>query len=149
MELAKKGYYYVVIGQSAKYDKGNASVTVRNVEDKDAANGYGLVFHSATIALINDYAFLIDAKKKRYRVVSHLAKGETTLVGWKSSPKIKGGTEENVLEARDAGDDIELYINGDLVETIKNKTGINTSGVPGIYSGDPIKVAFSKLEVRK
>jgi hypothetical protein len=149
MASKDKGYYYVMVAKGTPYDKADVAVTVRNTEDQDSRLGYGLIFHSSIIPLMNDYAFLIDAKKKRYRVVNHTPSKENVIVAWINSPKIKSGTEANVLEAKDDGENIALYINGDLVTTIKNKAGISTGGVPGIYSGDAAKAAFSKLEVRK
>jgi hypothetical protein len=149
MASKEKGYYYVMVAKGTPYDKADVAVTVRNTEDQDSRLGYGLIFHSSIIPLMNDYAFLIDAKKKRYRVVNHTPSKENVIVAWINSPKIKSGSEANVLEAKDDGENIALYINGDLDTTIKNKAGISTGGVPGIYSGDAAKAAFSKLEVRK
>ncbi len=149
MGSKQKGYYYVLVASEAyKYDKADLSVTVRNLEDASSAFGYGLVFHSDPQPLTKDYAFLIDAKKKRYRVVYHEPQKETEVVRWTNNSSIKGGTEANVLEAKDDGDNIDLFINGEKVKTIKNVYGV-AEGVPGLYSGDAVKAAFSKLEIRK
>lgn len=148
MASKEKAYYYVMVAKSNDYDKANVSVSVRNVDDEDSRLGYGLIFHSAPTPLIRGYGFLIDAKKKRYRVVQHSVSKETAIVAWTNYSKMKGGTEANLLEAKDDGDKIGLYINGDLVTTIDNTIG-GTNGVPGIYSGDAVKAAFSKLEIRK
>lgn len=143
-----KGYYYVMVAKSSDYDKADVAVTVRNMADADSEMGYGLVIHSAPSPLIRDYAFLIDAKKKRYRVVQHSVKKELEVIPWTDYSKMNGGTEANLLEARDDGDNVALYINGDKITSISNAyTG--TNGVPGIYSGDGAKAAFSKLEIRK
>jgi hypothetical protein len=149
MGSKQKGYYYVLVARDThKYDKADVSVTVRNIDNANSSMGYGLIFHSNPQPLTQDYAFLIDTKKKRYRVVHHQPQKETAVVPWTSSPAIKEGTEANVLEAKDDGDNINLYINGEMVKTIKNVHGYK-DGVPGVYSGDAVKAAFSKLEVRK
>jgi hypothetical protein len=144
----QKGYYYVMVSKSNDYDKADVSVSVRNAEDGDTGLGYGLIFHSAPTPLIRGYGFLIDAKKKRYRVVQHSIRKETEIIKWTDYPKMKGGSEVNVLEARDDGNKVGLYINGDKVANIDNSYS-GTNGVPGIYSGDAVKAAFSKLEIRK
>jgi hypothetical protein len=61
---------------------------------------------------------------------------------------IKDGASENILEVRDLGEKIELYINGQLATTVTNKQG-PTSGVPGLYAGDGLKIGFKNLEVVK
>lgn len=149
MGSKQKGYYYVLVARDTyKYEKADVSVTVRNFDDANSTMGYGLVFHSDPKPLTQDYAFLIDSKKKRYRVVHHEPQKETVVVPWTNNSSIKAGTEANVLEAKDDGDNIDLYINGEKVKTIKNVYGV-AEGVPGLYSGDAVKAAFSKLEIRK
>ena len=145
----EKTYYYVLVARDTyAYDKADVSITVRNIDDAASTMGYGLIFHSSPTPLTQDYAFLIDTKKKRYRVVRHEPQKETSVVNWTNSAKINGGSEANVLEARDDGDSINLYINGEKVNTIKNTHGF-ADGVPGVYSGNAVRAAFSKLEVRK
>lgn len=149
MTSKQKGYYYVLVAKDDTVSNANvARVTVQNAEDKESTMGYGLVFHSDMTPLTNDYAFLIDTKKKRYRVVRHQAEQEKILTSWTNSNLIKEGTEPNLLEARGNGDKIELYINGQLANTIANKQGPK-SGVPGLYVGDGAKIGFRKLEVVK
>ena len=149
MTSKQKGYYYVLVAKNDDFsDAGVARVTVRNTEDKDASMGYGLVFNSETTPLTNGYAFLIDTKRKKYRVVRHENEQEKTVTAWTGSNLIKGGSEPNVLEAKSTGDRIELYINGQLATTITNKQGPK-SGVPGLYVGDGAKIGFRKLEVVK
>ena len=70
------------------------------------------------------------------------------MVSWKDSSAIKDGTQENVLEARDKGDTVELYINDQMVTSIKDQFG-HPKGVPGLYSGDGAKIGFKKLEIWK
>jgi len=149
MSAKQKGYYYVLVAPDNYITDGkNVRVTVRNVDNSNSSLGYGLIFHSATTPLTKDYAFLIDTKRKKYRVVRHEPSKETTMVSWKDSNAIKDGSQENVLEARDKGDTIELYINSEMVTSIKDQFGY-PNGVPGLYSGDGAKIGFKKLEIWK
>ena len=124
MASLQKRFYYVLVAPD-KYSTANADtrVTLRNVDDAAGSLGYGLVFLSNPTPLQQDYAFLIDTKKKKYHVVHHTPQNESTVVAWTSSPAIKDGTGENTLEARDQGDKIDLYINGTMVTSIKNVYG--------------------------
>ena len=150
MGTIQRGYYFVVLAAEGNNTTENATtrLTVANPDGKASRLGYGLIFHSNPQALTQDYGFLIDADKQRYRLVKHSPGKETDVIKWKKSDAIKGGTDENVLEVRDNNGKFELYINGDLVETAKNTDGY-TGGVAGIYSGDGVKIAFSKLEIGK
>jgi hypothetical protein len=151
MGSKQKGYYYVLAApDEADYhtDDADTKVTVRNLNDATSSMGYGLVFHSNPTPLQQGYAFLIDTKRKKYRVVHHTPGDEKVDVPWTASPAIKGGTEENVLEVHDLADKVELYINGTMVKSITNTYGY-AGGIPGLYSGDGIKVAFKNLEVRR
>jgi hypothetical protein len=144
-----KGYYYVIVTtDDYKTDGAQTRVTVRNPDDADSDLGYGLIFHSDTTPLEKDYAFLIDSKRGRFRVVRHEPEDEITVTRWTNSKLINEGTAENIIEARDKGDKIELYINGQLATTINNKSG-PTGGVPGLYSGDGARIGFKKLEIVK
>lgn len=145
----EKGYYYVLVtSDDYKTDRAVTRVTVRNTQLADSDLGYGLVIHSDTKPLEKDYAFLIDSKRKRFRVVRHEPQDEVTVTAWTASKLINEGSEENILEARDKGEKIELYINGQLATTINNKNGPST-GVPGLYAGDGAKIGFKKLEIVK
>ncbi len=151
MGSKQKGYYYVLAAPDEdvnRTDDADVQVTVRNLNDAASSMGYGLVFHSNPTPLQQGYAFLIDTKKKKFRVVHHTPGDEKVDVPWTASPAIKDGTQENVLEVHDLPDKIELYINGTMVKSITNTYGY-AGGVPGLYSGDGIKVAFKDLEVRK
>ncbi len=149
MSAKKKGFYYVLVSPDEyTTEKADTRVTLRNVNSAAGSLGYGLIFHSNPQPLQQDYAFLIDTKRQKYRVVSHTPKNEKSVVTWTTSTAIKEGSEENVLEARDLADKIELYINGTMVTSIKNVYGY-AGGVPGLYAGDGVKVAFKKLEIRK
>lgn len=147
----QKGYYYVLAApddDEYRTDDADVKVTVRNLNDGTSSMGYGLVFHSNPTPLQQGYAFLINTKTKKYRVVHHTPGDEKVDIAWTASPAINGGTEPNTLEVKDLSDKIELYINGTLVNSIKNTYGY-ANGVPGLYSGDGIKVAFKDLEIRK
>lgn len=149
MSAKKKGYYYVLVAQKDYVtENANTRITVRNVDNGDSSMGYGLVFHSNPTPLQQGYAFLIDAKKKRYRIVRHVPQDEPVIVKWTNSDAIKDGTQENVLEARDNNGTVDLYINDEKVTSIRNTYGYK-GGVPGVYSGDGVRAAFSKLEIRK
>ena len=151
LQMASKatGFYYVLVTpDDYKTDGATTRVNVRNKDDAESNLGYGLIIHSNTRPLESDYAFLIDAKRKRFRIVRHEPQDEITVTSWTSSKLIRSGTVENTLEARDKGEKIELYINGELATSITNKQGPK-GGVPGLYSGDGVRVAFSKLEIVK
>jgi len=149
MSSKNKGFYYVVLAQNIyTSEKADTRVTVRNVDNASGRLGYGLVFHSDPKPLQKDYAFLIDSKNRKYRVVYHTPQNESVVTNWTSSNAINAGAAENTLEVRDLDDKIELYINGTMVTSIKNVHGYS-GGVPGLYSGDGVKVAFKNLEIRK
>ncbi len=149
MSAKKKGFYYVLVApEEYKTEKADTRVSLRNVDNATGSLGYGLIFHSNPTPLQQGYAFLIDTKKKKYRVVRHEPQNERSVVSWTTSNAIKEGAEENVLEVRDLDDKVELYINGTMVTTIKNQYGYS-GGVPGLYAGDGVKVAFKNLEIRK
>ena len=149
MTSKQKGYYYVLVAKDAEFSgSGVSRVTVRNPDDRSAELGYGLVFNSDTTPLESDYALLIDTSKKKFRVARHQHEDETTITAWTSSNSIKDHGEANILESRNKGDKIELYINDVLVTSITNKQGPK-KGVPGLYVGDGARIGFKKLEVVK
>ncbi len=149
MSAKKKGFYYVLVAPEEFVTGGSDTrVSLRNVDNAAGSLGYGLIFHSNPTPLQQDYAFLIDTKRKKYRVVHHEPQKEKAVVSWTSSNLINEGAEENILEVRDLDDKIELYINGTMVTSIKNVYGY-AGGVPGLYAGDGVKVAFKNLEIRK
>jgi hypothetical protein len=149
MASKQKGFYYVLVAPDEYSTSGsNTRVTLRNVENAASTLGYGLIFHSNPTPLTQDYAFLIDTVKKRYRVVRHQPQKETAMVSWTNTPIIKEGSQENTLEAKDKGESTDLYINGQMVTSVKNNNGYK-NGVPGLYSGDAVKIAFKNLEIRK
>lgn len=149
MSSKQKGYYYVLVASNDVRTADAATrVALRNLENANASLGYGLIFHSDPVPLARDFAFLIDSAKQRYRVVRHEPQKEITLIGWTQSEAIRQGSRENILEVRDKGDDVDLYINGMAVNSIKD-TFNNKNGVAGLYAGDAAKIAFQRLEIRK
>lgn len=145
----EKSYYYVLAGTaSEKTVDADSRVTVKNLDNADTNLGYGIVFHSNPRPLQQGYAFVIDAKKKRYRIVHHTPSTEDSVVNWTRSDAILDGTQENTLEVRDKTDKIEIYINGKMVNSIKNTYGY-PGGVIGIYSSGALKIAFKDLEIRR
>ncbi len=149
MSSKKKGYYYVVAApEDYKSESASSSVVLRNVDDANSTLGYGIVFHSDPRPLQKGYAFVIDAKRQRYRVARHEPGKEVDVVNWTNSSAVKPGTAENSLEVRDTPSRVELYINGEMVTTIKNTHGFR-GGVVGLYSGDAVNIAFKKLEIAK
>lgn len=149
MSSKQKGYYYVVAAPAEyKTELATTSVTVRNVDNASSSLGYGLVFHSDPKPLQKGYAFIIDTNREKYRVARHEPGNEIDVINWTDSSAIKGGTQENVLEVRDKPERIELYINGEMVTSIKNTYGYK-GGVVGLYSGDAVNIGFKKLEIAK
>lgn len=148
--IGSNSYYVITGADDLKSTNADVSLTVRNVDSKAARIGYGLVFHSdPDKPLQQDYAFLIDSMKQRYRVAHHIPGDEKDVVKWTKSSAISSGSGENKLEARDHPNSgtIDLYINGQLVDSIKNEYGY-PGGVVGIYAGDAIPVAFKNFEIR-
>lgn len=149
MQSDKKNFYYVLAAQAMyKTENATTKVTVKNLDRESTALGFGLVFHSNTTPLVQDYAFLIDSENKKYRVVRHVPGDEVVVAGWTRSAAIKDGTQENVLEVRDENKRITLFINGELIKTMNNDDGYS-GGVAGLYAGDAVRVAFSNLEISK
>ncbi len=145
----QKGFYYVLAGsEENKTEDADTSVTVRNVDNANSSLGYGLVFHSNPTPLQQGYAFLINSKTRKYKVVNHIPGDEKIVVAWTGSDAIRDGSQENTLEVRDLSDKIELYINGKMVNSIKNVYGY-AGGVCGLYSGDGVKIAFKDLQIRR
>lgn len=149
MSSKQKGYYYAIAAtEEYTTEKADTRVTVRNVDNASGSMGYGLIFHSDPKPLQQGYAFLIDTKRKKYRVVNHIPKDEKTVVNWTTSTAIKEGGEDNVLEVRDMDDTIDLYINGTKVNSIRNVYGYS-GGVAGLYAGDAVKAGFKNFEIRR
>ncbi len=149
MGAKQKGFYYVLVApEEYKTEDADTRVTLRNIDNASGTLGYGIIFHSNTTPLQQGYAFLIDTKRKRYRVVNHTPKKEGTIVSWTPSTAINEGTAENTLEVRDLDDKIELYINGTMATSIRNVHGF-PGGVTGLYAGDGVKIAFKDLQIRK
>lgn len=150
MRAKQKGYYYVLVAPDDEdylSDTATVEVSVRNISGAASTLGYGIVFHSNPEPLQQGYAFLIDAAKKRYRVVHHEPGDERNVLRWTPSLLIKGGKQSNTLKVVDQGTTTDLYINGQLVTSIQNRFAYR-NGVPGLYA-DSINVAFRDLTVTR
>ena len=149
MGAKTKGFYYVLVASELyKTENATTKVIVKNRDQMPSTLGYGLVFHSNPQPLQQDYAFLIDALRKKYRIVYHVPQKENTVVNWTNSDAIKDGPQANLLEVRDADGSMAFYINGVKVTTVANSKGYD-GGVAGLYAGDGAKISFSKLEIDK
>ncbi|CAN5742131.1 hypothetical protein BH24ACI3_BH24ACI3_11620 [soil metagenome] len=149
MAARQKGFYYVLVAPKAySTENARASVKLRNVDNADSKLGYGLIFLSEPTPLTKGYAFLIDTKTRRFRVVHHEPKKENVIAKRERSTSIRSGAAENQLEARHKDGIIELLINGQVATSIRNGHGAK-NGVAGIYSGDGARIAFKELEIRK
>lgn len=147
MSSKRKGTYFVLVPtRNYKTEDAATRITVRNVDEENTRLGFGLVLHSANEPLKQDYAFLIDSENKKYRVVRHKSQKEIDEIQWTKSLAINDGMQKNVLEVRDEGGNMNFFINGESVTTLKNTEGYK-GGVTGFYAGDAIPVAFSRLEV--
>lgn len=149
MSSKMKGYYYVLVAQDETSTEGAVTeVKLRNVRGKISYLGYGLVFHSDPEPLKQDYSFLIDTIKRRYRVVRHEPQKEISLIKWTKSLQIKGGRRQNTIRVTDKGDRTELFINGQMITSIENGH-IFKGGAAGLYSGDAVNIAFKDLTITK
>lgn len=149
MTSNREDYFFVLVTKSDFVTEGaSTSVTVRNRRNMDSRLGYGLVFLSDPKPIQQGYAFLIDTKKKRYRVVRHDKLKESAVVNWTVSNAIKDGTQLNKLEATHKDDLIDLFINGEKVTSIRNTYGYK-GGVAGLYSGGAATIGFRNFEIRK
>lgn len=145
---SKDGYYYVFVFDTYPTEEATVKVTVRNTLGRRTEWGYGLVVHShPTAVLSDDHAFLIDAERGEYRIVTHKDEEETELFGWTPSPAINRGSLSNKLEIRIFGARMDFYINGQKVKTVEASDAYK-KGVAGIYTSDDVPIAFSNLELR-
>ena len=71
MSAIKNNFYYVLVAPAIyKSNNSTTKVSLRDVESGNNSLGYGLIINSNPIPLIKDYAFLINTKTLKYRVVS-------------------------------------------------------------------------------
>jgi hypothetical protein len=154
IEVTKANYYYVMVTQpsasKAEHETQDAitKLTVSNRLSKPSKYGFGLVVHSDTTPLTQDYAFVIDSENKKYKILHHSFKTEKVLTNWTSSSAIKSGSADNVLEVRDEGDKMQFYINGVFVKSVDDEDD-NTGGIAGIYSSESTPIDFSNLQIEK
>ncbi len=145
---ADGSYFYVLVApEDYTSELRTTEVTLRNLNGARSKLGYGLVFHSAPTPLMQDYAFLIDTVRKRYRVVRHSPDDEIRVIQWKASSYINPGRRANTLMVTDRGTTTDLYINGHLVDSVDN-TFAYKSGQPGLYT-DRTKIGFKNLTVSR
>ncbi|MFT3742676.1 MAG: hypothetical protein QM785_00140 [Pyrinomonadaceae bacterium] len=139
-------FYYVLVAPEDYTTSGsNVTVTLRNVHGLRTQLGYGLLFHSDPQPLVQDYVFVIDTITRRYRVARHAANKEKDVIKWTRSSLILGGRKENVLEVRDKGSSVDLYINHRFVRSVDTPLAYKM-GQPGLYT-DAIPIAFKKFVV--
>jgi hypothetical protein len=141
-------YYYVILVKGFKTYDASTLLTVRNVSGDISDGGYGLIFHSAEKVFDKDFGFLIRTDSGEFRIVQHSNGKETNLVNWTRSSAIARGTKSNDLEVRADGRNLEFFINGKSVKTLKDSVNYRSGGA-GIYTSGNIPVAFSKIEIRK
>ncbi|MEZ5345245.1 MAG: hypothetical protein R2681_06765 [Pyrinomonadaceae bacterium] len=146
---SKDKYYYVVLTRGATTHDASVALTLKNMSGAASPLGYGLVVHSDPgEVLAKDYAFLIRTDTQQYRIARHKNKRETAIRGWTRSTAINKGTEENVLEVRCDGKDMNFYINGVFIRKEKDFSDYR-EGVAGIYTSGDVPIGFSKIEHRK
>jgi hypothetical protein len=151
MKSKASNYTFMLATPDKRFQTANATtkVTVKNVENKAAIDGFGLVIHSAgTNPGDQDYVFAIDSKSKKFRIGKHSAKKERNVVGWTSSSSINGGSEYNDLEVKDEDGTMTFYINGQSVKAI-DAADDNNSGIVGLYVSGGVPIAFSNLEIKQ
>jgi hypothetical protein len=149
MSSKKDGFYYVLVAPDTyKTENATTLLTVRNINNGDNSLGYGLIFHSNPTPLKQGYAFLIDSKNQKYRIIKHKTQKEEAVVNWTKSDFIKEGSQENILEVRDEKGSINFYINGNFITSIRNTDGYK-GGVTGVYVGGMSPVGFSNLEIKR
>jgi hypothetical protein len=155
IEVTKANYYFVMVTQQnpttkAEHETQNATtkISVSNRLSKPSKYGFGLVVHSDTTPLSQDYAFVIDSENKKYKILHHSFKTEKVLTNWTSSSAIKSGSADNVLEVRDNGGIMQFYINGQFVKSVDDEDD-NTGGIAGIYSSESTPIDFSNLQIEK
>lgn len=144
-----ENYYYILMTRNNNFITSDATtkVTVRNVDDKFARYGFGLVVR-ANPAASTRYAYLIDTLKQSYRIVLHTNNKENTVINWTKSDAILKGTQANELKVSDKNGTMTFYINGQSITTVKDSTGLK-SGVAGIYTSGAVPIAFSNLQITK
>lgn len=150
---AKYQSYLLIHGlTNADYETSNANtrVTVRSVTGVSPSMGYGLtVYGSSEGDMMKDYAFIIRTDESpSFRVAAHEGGKENTQINWTPSTLIRGGSNPNQLEVRSDGAQLSFYINGQFATSITDTEGYE-GGTVGLYSSDPVPVAFSDLEIYK
>jgi predicted nucleic acid-binding Zn-ribbon protein len=144
-------HYFMLSTPNPKFRTENATtkVTVRNPLNQSSEIGYGLLIHcDESKPGKKDYAFLIDSKNGRFRILRHKDTYETEIIKWTKSSAVISGSEKNDLEVTDLNGSMSFKINGQLVKTIKESDG-NNNGIVGLYTGSGFAISFSNLEISK
>lgn len=151
INTAKSGYYFVLTSGKKNFITNNAStkVTIANINNISTSYGYGLIIHSdPSKPLVNDYGFVIDSEKQRYKIIRHANRKEITVIDWKDSDAINSGSDENVLEVEDKDDEMKFYINGEYITSTTDVNGVD-NGIVGVYVNETTPVAYSDLVITK
>jgi hypothetical protein len=111
---------------------------------------YGLVFR--LVDNDNYYLYRVDNKACCRR--SKLVKDESEmLIGWTHSPHIGTGDSVHRLSVVARGQEVSLYVNGQLLETVadglfeQEELGLAVVGGVGSYEDPPVEIAFDNLTV--
>ncbi len=127
-------------------------VGLRSIDGNPPSTGYGMVVHGAKNkkdGSLEDYGFLIyNGPEPKYKIILHKAGVETNLVSWTSSSVIRTGTSPNQIEVRISGPKLDLYINGQFINSITDSANYKTGRV-GFYTSDAGEVAFDDLEINR
>jgi hypothetical protein len=140
--------------EKSEYYTKDATVKVglRSIDGNPPSTGYGMVVHGAKNkkdGSLEDYGFLIfNGPEPKYKIILHKAGVETNIVSWTSSSVIRTGTSPNQIEVRISGPKLDLYINGQFINSITDSAGYKTGRV-GFYTSDAGEVAFDDLEINR
>src|SRR5260370_16346593 len=140
--------------EKKEYSTKDATVKVglRSIDGNPPSTGYGMVVHGAKNkkdGSLEDYGFLIyNGPEPKYKIILHKAGVETNLVSWTSSSVIRTGTSPNQIEVRISGLTLDLYINGQFINSITDSANYKTGRV-GFYTSDAGEVAFDDLEINR
>lgn len=140
-------YFYVIVApEEFSIAGGSASVAIRNVKGWRTELGYGLVFHSEAKPLQKGYVFAIDTVTGRYRIARHELNEEIPVLRWRKSRFIRRGKGTNVLEVKDRGGSVDLFINRRFVRSLRTPFASEIK-LPGLYT-DATPIAARRLRVR-
>ncbi|HEY8227249.1 MAG TPA: hypothetical protein VIG25_18390 [Pyrinomonadaceae bacterium] len=150
---SKERTFIVMYAPSDTYGTKDATVkvTARSVDGAVPSNGFGLMVHCAQSKTkqLEDYALLIYPQPEpEFEVVMHKDGNQSTLVNRTKSSAIRSGSTPNQLEVRIKGNDLEFYVNGQYLTSIKDSQNYK-GGRAGLYTSDAVEVAFDDLEIHR